>query len=153
MKRRNKAKYLTWNFARLINFVKNSMSNPIQKPWIYQLLSSNSPRTIKSPSRYDCKKYATSSIGREDLKPYILEIRNKSHISLGDQQCYYYKDFMNHRKKTNTAVVFSCWPFPHILKYRDHWWNLPTIWETRLLQTLIKELRKKDWRKLMLTVL
>ena len=47
-----------------------------------------------------------------------------------------FKDFTNHRKKTNRAVVFSCRPFPNILKYRDHRWNFPTIWKTRLLKTL-----------------
>ena len=31
-----------------------------------------------------------------------------------------FKDFTNHRKKTNRAVVFSCRPFSNILKYRDH---------------------------------
>ena len=43
----------------------------------------------------------------------------------------FFKDFTNHRK--NRAVVFSCRPFPNILQYRDHWWNLLTIWKTRLL--------------------
>ena len=47
-----------------------------------------------------------------------------------------FKDFTNHRKKTNRTVVFSSRPFPNILKYRDLWWNLPTIWKTRLLKTL-----------------
>ena len=28
----------------------------------------------------------------------------------------YLKDFTNHRKKTNKAIVFSCRPFPNILK-------------------------------------
>ena len=32
----------------------------------------------------------------------------------------FFKGFTNHRKKTNRAVVFSCIPFPNILKYRDH---------------------------------
>ena len=30
----------------------------------------------------------------------------------------FFKDFTNHRKKTNRAVVFSSRPFPNILKYR-----------------------------------
>ena len=32
----------------------------------------------------------------------------------------FFKDFTNHRKKTNRAVVFSCRPSLNILKYRDH---------------------------------
>ena len=31
----------------------------------------------------------------------------------------FFKDFANNRKKTNRVVVFSCRPFPNILKYRD----------------------------------
>ena len=31
----------------------------------------------------------------------------------------FFKDFTNHGKKTNRAVVFSSRPFPNILKYRD----------------------------------
>ena len=53
--------------------------------------------------------------------------------------CKFFKDFTNHKKKTNRSVVFSGRPFPKILKYRDHGWDLPTIWYTRLLQTHIEE--------------
>ena len=50
----------------------------------------------------------------------------------------FFKDFTNHKKKTNRVVAFSCRPSSNIFKYRDHQWDLPTIWKTRLLQTLIK---------------
>ena len=62
-----------------------------------------------------------SAVDREDLKPYWKS--KKGHISPGDQQNYYlhvFKDFTNHRKKTNRAVVFSSRRFPYILKYKDH---------------------------------
>ena len=62
-----------------------------------------------------------SAVDQEDLKPYWKS--EKDHISLGDQQFYYlqvFKDFTNHRKKTNRAVVFSSRPFPNILKYREY---------------------------------
>ena len=55
----------------------------------------------------------------------------------------FFKDFTNHRKKTNRAVVFSSRPFPNI-KYRNL--NTGTTDETfqesgkkRLLKTLIGE--------------
>ena len=51
----------------------------------------------------------------------------------------FYKDFTNHRKKTNREVVFNCIPFPKILKYMGHQWDLPTIWKTRIFQTNIEE--------------
>ena len=44
-----------------------------------------------------------------------------------------------HRKKSNSVVVSSCRPFLKILKYKDHHWNLPTIWKTSLLQKIIQE--------------
>ena len=49
-----------------------------------------------------------------------------------------FKDFNNHRKKTNRAVVFSHTPFSNFLKFRDHQWDLPTIWKTRLLRHILK---------------
>ena len=45
------------------------------------------------------------------------------------------KYFTNNRKKTNRAVIFSCRPLPHILQYKDHRWDHPTIWKTRFIQT------------------
>ena len=50
-----------------------------------------------------------------------------------------HKLFKDHRKKTNRVVVFSSRPFPNILKYRDHRWNLSTIWKTTLLKALVEE--------------
>ena len=47
-----------------------------------------------------------SAVDREDLKPYWKS--KKGHISPGDQQYYYlhvFKDFTNHRKKTNFLAV------------------------------------------------
>ena len=33
----------------------------------------------------------------------------------------FFKDFTNHKKKTNMVVVFSGRPFPNSLKQKDHW--------------------------------
>ena len=58
-----------------------------------------------------------SAVDPEELKPYWKS--EKCHISLGDQQSYiiykFFKDFTNHRKKTNRVVVFSSKPFLDIL--------------------------------------
>ena len=45
----------------------------------------------------------------------------KDQISLGDHQTYLqvFQDFTKHRKKTNRVLVFTCRPFPNILKYMD----------------------------------
>ena len=51
----------------------------------------------------------------------------------------FFKDFTTQRKKTNRKVVFCHIPFPNILKYMDHRWDLSTIWRTRFFQTHIEE--------------
>ena len=54
--------------------------------------------------------------------------QKKGCISLDDPIIYkFFKDFTKRRKKTN------------ILKYSEHWQNLLTIWNTRLLQTYIEK--------------
>ena len=73
----------------------------------------------------------------EDLKPY-WKLERRPHFS-GWSTILLFTSFNNHRKNTNRVVVFSSRPFSNIFKYRDHWWNLPTIRKTRLLQTLIEE--------------
>ena len=53
----------------------------------------------------------------------ILEIRKKAIFLQVIQNLIIYKffkDFANHKKKTNRVVVFSCRLFPNILKYREH---------------------------------
>ena len=40
---------------------------------------------------------------------------------------------------TNRTVVFSDKPFPNLFKSWEYRWDLPTIWNTRLLQTPIEE--------------
>ena len=69
----------------------------------------------------------------------ILEIRKKITFLLVINNSIICKFFTNHRKMTNRAVVYTCRHFLTILKYWDHQWNLPTIWKTRLFQTLGEE--------------
>ena len=112
-KRKNKAKYLAWNSIRLKFVKKASMPNSVESLAYIKCNSLSSCRPVKIAAnsiRYNCKK-----IHR------------------------FFKDFNNHRKKTNRAVVFSCRSFPNILKKSDYRWDLPTAWKTRLLQTLIEE--------------
>ena len=57
-----------------------------------------------------------SAINQKDLKPYWKP--QKRHTSLGDQQAFIYKflkDFTNHRKNTNRAVVFAMYLSPTFL--------------------------------------
>ena len=138
-KRRNKVKYLTWNSIILKFVKKTSMPNPVISLGYIKCYDLSSPRPSSSNSiRHNCEKICSWSRRPKT----ILEIRKKGHISLDDQQSYYlqvFKDFTNNRKKTNRAVVFSCRPFPNILKYKDHQWRLQTIWKTRFLQKHIEE--------------
>ena len=110
-KTRNKAKYLT----------RNS-------------ICSSSPWSVKNPSksiRYNCQKICSWPIT-------ILEIRKKVTFLLVINNPIiqkFFKDFTNHRKKTNRMVVFCSRTFLKIPKYRDHRWDLPKIWITRFFQT------------------
>ena len=110
-----------------------SMPNSVESLGYIKYYSSSNPRPVKCSSnsiRHNCQKIY-SWLRRPKT---IMEIRKKTHISLGDQKSYYLRVFprlTNHRKKTNRVVVFSNRLFPNILKYRDHWWDLPTIWKTR----------------------
>ena len=65
----------------------------------------------------------TDTLNRGDLKPcWKLEKRSRFSMSMINKSIIYkfFKDFSNHRKKTNIEVVFRDRPLPNILKYKDH---------------------------------
>ena len=139
---RGKAKYLTWNSIWRLKFVKKtSMPNPVKSLGYIKHYSSSSPRPDKSPR--NSIKYNWQKICSWSRRPKTYwKSEKRSHFSRWSTILIVYKffkDFANHRKKTNRVAVLSCKPFPNILKYRDHEWDLPTIWKTRLLQIYIEE--------------
>ena len=117
------------------------MPNAVKSFWYIKCYSSGSPIPVNGAStsiRYNCHKICSWS----KRPKTILGIRKKTTFrqKINNPIIYkFFKDFTNHWKKTNKVVIFSCRPFPNILKYRDHQWNLPRIWKTRLLETLIEE--------------
>ena len=140
-KRRNKTKYLVRNSLRCKFVKKNSMLNSVESPKYIKCYSSSSTRPVKnlsSSERYDCQKFCSWS-GRPKT---ILTIRKKVTFleAIKNSIIYeFFKDFPNHRRTTNRAVVFNRTPSPNILKYRDHRWDLSIIWKTRFLQIHIEE--------------
>ena len=87
------------------------MSNPVRSLRYMKCCSSSSS---SNSIRNNCQKICSWPRRPKN----ILEIRKKENISLGDQQSFYlqvFKDFTNHRKKTNRALVFSCRLFPTFL--------------------------------------
>ena len=58
----------------------------------------------------------------------------------------FFKEFINHKKKTNRAVVFSCRYFPSIFKYCDRRLNFPKIKRSRFIQTQIEEFSWYIWK-------
>ena len=81
-----------------------------------------------------------SAVDREDLKPYCKSEKRPHFSSWSTILLFtsFSKTLLlttNYRKKTNRVVVFSFRPFPDNFKYREHRWNLPTIWKTRHLHT------------------
>ena len=72
---------------------KTSMSNLVESLWYIKCYCLSSPRPIKSPSnsiRYNCQICSWLRTPKN-----ILEIRKRPHFSRN------FKDFINHRKKTN----------------------------------------------------
>ena len=113
-KRRNKAKYLTWNSVRPKFVKKTSLLNSVENLGYMKCDSLSSPRPVKSPSnsiRHNCQKICNWS----RRSKIILEIRKKAiFLEVINNPIIYrfFKDFTNHEKKTNRAVVFSSWSFP-----------------------------------------
>ena len=103
---------------------KTSMPNPVTSLGYFKRYSWSSPRSFKRPSNSVRNNYQkTSAVDREDRKLHWKSAKRP-------QFSRWSTIFTNHRKKTNKAKVFSCRPIPNILKYRDHRWDLPTIWKT-----------------------
>ena len=72
-KRRNKAKYQTWNSIRLKFVKKTSMQNPVKSLGYIKCHSSSSPRSVKNPSN------SMEKICSWSRRPkIILEIRKKA---------------------------------------------------------------------------
>ena len=118
-KRGNKAKYLTWNIPTC-----QTMSKALHIP---SATAQVAPVLLKILA-------ILSDICDWVTRPRaILEIRNKTTYLLVTNKPIIYKflkDFTYYRKKTDMTVGFSCRPFHNILNYRDHRWDLPTIWKT-----------------------
>ena len=132
-----------------LKFVKKtSMPNPIKKAsdisWVV-------PDLLKALATLLDTTVIRSVVDQEDIKPYwksekrlyknvTFFLISSTVLGINNPIIYkFFKDFTNHKKKTNRVVLFSCRPFLNIFKYRDHQWNLPTIWKTRLLQMLTGE--------------
>ena len=93
---------------------------------------SSSPTPAKSPSnfiRYNCQNICSYLRRPKTSDITLFWVIKKSIIYK------FFKGFTNHWKKTNRMVVFGCRTFSNILKYRDHQWDFPRIWKTRLIQT------------------
>ena len=114
------SKYLTWN-SRLTFMKKTNMPQLVKSLGYTKCYSPGSPRPVKSSSnsiRYNCQKICSWSRRPKT----ILEIRTKATFFqvINNPIIYkFFKDFTNPRMNTSRVVVFSCRPFPNILKYRE----------------------------------
>ena len=145
-KERNKVKYLTWNFIRL-KFGKNSSIQSLLKVLNISSAKARVAWPDTSPSNsigHNCQKICSWSRRSKT----ILENRKKvTFIYVVNNPIIYkfFKDFTNRKKKSNRVVVFSSKPFPTFLRYRDHWWNLLTIWKNKIFQIDIEEFSLYVW--------
>ena len=108
---------MTWNSIRLNFLKKTSMLNPVKSLRFIKYHSSGSPRPVKSSSNsIRCSCHKIWSWSRRPKT--ILEIRKRPHFCRWSTILLFtsfFKDFSNHRKVTNRAALFSCWPFPNML--------------------------------------
>ena len=127
-KRRNRVKYLTWNSIRLKFVKKTSMPNAAKIEGYIKFYSLSSPINVKTLSnavRKNCLKIC-SWLRRPKT---ILKITKKATFLLVINNpiiCKFFRDFTDHRKKTNRVVVLSCRPFTSILVIRigGSWFEL-----------------------------
>ena len=99
------SKYLSLWSSPACQTVSKALDISTAKVWV-------APDLLNVSSILSDTTLRRSAVDQEDLKPYFKS-EKKQHSS--SQQSYYlkrlFKDFANHRKKTNRAVVFSCRPF------------------------------------------
>ena len=133
---------------------KTSMPNPAKSLGYIKCHSSSSPRPVKSSSnsiRYNCDKICSWSRRPKTM----LEIRKKTYFSRWSTILLFTsfsKTLLTTERRLTGRWFLALYLSPNILKCWDHWWNVPTIWKTRLLKTLIKEFSYYE-RKFRLTVL
>ena len=79
----------------------------------------------------------------EDLKSYWKSEKNhSSQVTIYE----FFKEFINHKRKTSRAIVFSCRCFPNIAKYCNHRLNFPNIRRAKIIQTQIEKFSWYIWK-------
>ena len=93
----------------LVKSLECSIATPQVAPDILKALAILSDTTVRR-----------SVVDQEDLKLYWESKKKTTFLKVINNPIIYryFKDFTNHRKKTNRVVLFSC--RPNILKSRDH---------------------------------
>ena len=82
-------------------------------------------------SIYLCQKYENHTGDHKKVK--FLKMINRYFIFK------FFKELINHEKKTSRAVVFSYRCLPNILNYCDHRWTFPKFRRSRVTQTQIEK--------------
>ena len=92
-------------------------------------------KALEIPSDTAVKR---SEVDREDLKPYWKSEKSATLLYVINKSIIYklFKDFTNHRKKTNRAVVFSHTLFNHLLA--------PTVLNTGTTNETFQQSWKQD---------
>ena len=119
---------------------KTSMLNSVRSPRYTQCYSSSNSRPVTTASntiRCNSQKIWSQSTRYEAT----LEIRQKGNfLEMINKAIIYkfFKDFANQRKETSKMVALSHRPFSNICKYRDHRWELSTIWKKDCFRLMLK---------------
>ena len=126
--KKNKAKYLIWNSVRCKFVKKTSMSNSVESLGYMMCYSLSNSRPVKNPCNSIRNKSQKISSWSRRPKTMLNRRKKASFLEVVINHIYnFFKDVTNYRKKTKMVIVFSIRPFPNILKYGDHQWDLLTI--------------------------
>ena len=125
-KGRSKTKYVTWNSIRFKSVKNTSMQKTLSKALdISNVTARVAQDLLKAWQFYQIQLW-------EDLQ--LIEktqnhTRNRSHFSQWST-ILLFKSFSKFLQNTETVLSgrqLNCRPFPILLKYQDHGWNLQTI--------------------------
>ena len=118
------------------------MSNPVESA-----TTRVAPDLLKTLGILSDTTASRSAVDQEDLKT-CEKSEKRSHFSWVSGSLLFTsssKTLLTTERKLG-VVVLSRKPCPNILKYRDHRWDLPTIWKTRFFQPHIEEFSYYVWK-------
>ena len=139
-----------------LNFFSNEINKPLHAPncfpksevWSLLGLLWRVPNFKECQCVKPCQKFLSKLWLNEKTWSHTGDQKKAKFLKVINNLIIYkfFKEFINHKKKTNRVVVFSCRCIPNILKYWDHSLNFPKIRKLSFIETQIEKLRWYIWK-------